>query len=811
MLFLLLWQCYFCVSDAGAGVLLLFIYHLLKLVSQVSHNVDLEKFPKNVQSARKLILGDSTLFYEYTVCPKCDAIYDYANCIEKSVDGTLISKKCQHSKFPDHTYESHRQPCGATLLQKVRSGLEYKLKPCKVYCYNSLKIAVERLLTRPGFLEKCEQWRNRSKLQDTLTDIYDGKVWNDFQVADGNNFLQQPYSWAVTMNIDWFQPYTHICDSVGAIYLVIQNLPRSIRYKWENMILVGLIPGPKEPKHTINSYLSPLVQELLEFWSGIQIATCKGPKVIRIALTCIACDIPATRKVCGFLGHNATKGCSKCLKEFYRVGNKMICSGFDPSLWPKRSITEHRQVSQQYSTLQSRARQIDLEKEYGVRYSILLELPYFNPIRMAVVDPMHNLFLGTAKYVTQFWIEHDILTKQHLTTIEKIVAAHKIPHSAGRLPTKISSGFAGFSADQWRNWTVVFSAIALRPVLSSQHLQYWLLFVKACTLLCARAITTSKLQQAHEYLRLFCIKFEAINGRESCTPNMHLHLHLSQCLLDYGPLRGFWCYSFERYNGALGHYPTNRKHIEAQLMKKCIMDQSLRSHSASLESPFHELLPKSSETGGCLLSVSPDTITSITKLSAPKISLDMSFVTGLEKLIHPVKEKVFESTLADQLLKLYSILYPQYQVEQFSHFYLKSKRASFCDEIFGSFQSISEKASIIMAYWPTVAGTINHQESLPLSVGRIQYFIEHSVRLTKDGLTTKENHYFAYVLWYTHHAQWDSYGSSCIISHPTLHTPCLFSFLPLSRIYSKCAYGHHSIEINGVTDTVFIASPISFH
>ena len=36
--------------------------------------------------------------------------------------------------------------------------------------------------------------------------------------------------------------------SVGAIYLIIQNLPRSMRYKRENVILVGLIPGPKETK-----------------------------------------------------------------------------------------------------------------------------------------------------------------------------------------------------------------------------------------------------------------------------------------------------------------------------------------------------------------------------------------------------------------------------------------------------------------------------------------------------------------------------------------------------------------------------------
>ena len=48
------------------------------------------------------------------------------------------------------------------------------------------------------------------------------------------------------------------------------------------------------------------------------------------------------------------------------------------------------------------------------------------------------------------------------------------PHSAGRLPLRIGSGFAVFTADQWRNWTIGYSPIVLRQVLPSQ---YWLLFV----------------------------------------------------------------------------------------------------------------------------------------------------------------------------------------------------------------------------------------------------------------------------------------------------------------------------------------------
>ena len=104
------------------------------------------------------------------------------------------------------------------------------------------------------------------------------------------------------MNVDWFQPFSHIEYSVGAIYLTVQNLPRIARYKEEYIILIGIIPGPTEPSLSLNSYLTPLVQELQMGWtSGLMVHDKYGTVVkVRVALSCVACDIPASRKVSGF-------------------------------------------------------------------------------------------------------------------------------------------------------------------------------------------------------------------------------------------------------------------------------------------------------------------------------------------------------------------------------------------------------------------------------------------------------------------------------------------------------------------------------
>ena len=72
----------------------------------------------------------------------------------------------------------------------------------------------------------------------------------------------------------------------------------------------------------------------------------------------------------------------------------------------------------------------------------------------------------------EVWTKNNILAKQDLVIAEERMSHMQAPYSIGHLPLKIGSGFPGFTADQWRNWTISYSAIALRDVLHRDHLQY---------------------------------------------------------------------------------------------------------------------------------------------------------------------------------------------------------------------------------------------------------------------------------------------------------------------------------------------------
>ena len=177
---------------------------------------------------------------------------------------------------------------------------------------------------------------------------------------------------------------------------------------------------PESPKKHINSYLRPLVEELLELWQGIFVA---GPGVfvpLRCALLCVSCDLPATRKVCGFTSFSSLHGYSKCMKEFSceRFGTKLDYSGYERNTW---EMCTHELHQHQVSMLKNARTASDFqlhERRYGVRYSELLRLQYFDIVEFHVIDPMHNRLLGTAKYLLTMWKDEQILTRSQFDYIQ---------------------------------------------------------------------------------------------------------------------------------------------------------------------------------------------------------------------------------------------------------------------------------------------------------------------------------------------------------------------------------------------------------
>ena len=77
-----------------------------------------------------------------------------------------------------------------------------------------------------------------------------------------------------------------------------------------------------------------------------------------------------------------------------------------------------------------------------------------------------------------------------------------------------------------------------------------------------------KLKLGDTLIMEFCCKLQELYGEKYCNVNLHLHVHLASCVLDFGPVYSFWLFSFERMNGILGTFHTNCRDVTLQLMRK---------------------------------------------------------------------------------------------------------------------------------------------------------------------------------------------------------------------------------------------------
>lgn len=277
--------------------------------------------------------------------------------------------------------------------------------PIKTFVYFSPVEWLGRFLSRPGLeAEMDHSWSNAQNFRKSspglMRDIFDGDLLRNFKGPNGKHFSvgDGEGRYVFSLSVDFFNPLENKQAgkkiSIGIITVVCLNLPPHLRYRSENILLAGIIPGPNEPPITaINHFLRPIVNDFLTMWSpGIYYSRTDGHRngrLVRCAIVCIVCDLPAARKTTGFVSFAHNHFCAICectLKEngYY---------DFNSASWTRRTNGSCRRSAKLYRRAGAEHREKLVDKT-GVRWSELLRLPYFDPAKFVVVDPMHNLLLG---------------------------------------------------------------------------------------------------------------------------------------------------------------------------------------------------------------------------------------------------------------------------------------------------------------------------------------------------------------------------------------------------------------------------------
>ena len=322
----------------------------------------------------------------FVCCPECFTCHPITN-------DAPYPDRCTRQETPSSP--RCNRPLQKTKLIKGRQ----KSFPIRRFLVHSLEDWVTKLLNQPEFeryMDECPTIRGKS---GNVDDIWGAKALQDLKGPDGKPFIircgkEGRYVFSICLDGLNYDGNKHggRKASVCAIYLVCLNLPPRLRYKFQNLFLAAVVPGPGEPSlHQINHILAPLVDDLLRLYvDGVMIRTPKYPdgRLVRIALGPLVCDLIAARQMAGFSSHSSKTFCPHCSLVLDEISNT------DKSTWVVRDPEVLKTQAKAWRDAESEAIRDNLWKINGVRWTELQRLPYWEPSKFMTIDPMHLLYLG---------------------------------------------------------------------------------------------------------------------------------------------------------------------------------------------------------------------------------------------------------------------------------------------------------------------------------------------------------------------------------------------------------------------------------
>ena len=263
--------------------------------------------------AQKLFDVEPTMT-TYTACPICSATY----CIKES---KTLPINCDWKQYPN------AKPCGTKISKLVLrdgdSGQQMVRVPIQPFLIQDFDAFKASLLSQLGMEAILDQGTLFNDTED-MWDIKDGTRVKELSGPNGATFwdglkwreLQLLWS----LSIDWFDPWGNKAvgksTSTSPIAMACLNLPPSLCYKLENLFLVGIIPGPKEPSvEEVGHFIEPIMDMLDRSWrDGTKFNCTESSDCGRTEcsmLMVIVTDLVASRKITGVASHSLNF-CSLC-------------------------------------------------------------------------------------------------------------------------------------------------------------------------------------------------------------------------------------------------------------------------------------------------------------------------------------------------------------------------------------------------------------------------------------------------------------------------------------------------------------------
>ena len=346
----------------------------------------------------------------------------------------------------------------------------------------------EDMVTKMSY--RAEFHHDPTHIRDVFDSAHYQRLHRHRVVVDGEKLNHQYFSdshdIALSLCTDSYLLYRRRRKGPCATPIVLQNynLPPSSRARIVNLICVGVIPGPRQPKD-IASFLTPLDDELADLARGVPTFDVTTRKMFQLHAYLLfkLGDIIAVEKFMKIKGHNGIFPCRSCNIRARRGDGrtyyvplrppKNSCNiaeeavEWDPQHLPLRRHDDFVASATRIAAATSKAAKERIAKETGIKglpgirrvksldYARCIPWEWFHLLLENVIPNLVDLWTGQFKGLDVG--NEDYQIAQHIWEEigwETAAAIKHIPASFVRVLSNIASDRSLFTAESWCFWFV---------------------------------------------------------------------------------------------------------------------------------------------------------------------------------------------------------------------------------------------------------------------------------------------------------------------------------------------------------------------
>ncbi|CCO36722.1 hypothetical protein RSOLAG1IB_12254 [Rhizoctonia solani AG-1 IB] len=463
-----------------------------------------------------------------------------------------------HAFNGQYTEETQCSTCGAPRFDN-------KGKPRRVFEYLPTTPRFQGFFNNPEMVRKMEFRANYVQEKGAMDEIFDGTRYKELCktpiVVNGEpqdvcyfdkKTGRRDIAYAVMLDgVNIMDNAASGHSSCWPIMAQNLNLPPSERAKLRNLIPLGIIPGPNQPKD-FNSFLLPFVEETIEQARGVRTfdITTGRHFTLRAHPLIISGDMQAIKHVIEMKGVNAKCPCRACeltgiwhagAKTYYiPLANPQNNSGaipkdrivadldptdtsFDPLDLPLRT---HNRILEQLGEMDSARTKKEynsLAKEYGLTgHSVLDRIPSIQRPDSYPHEFMHLFLLNHGRDLVSLWTgtykgigdnlgqEASLIAFEDWCEVgrETEEATKTIAASFIRPFPNIQAHIECYIAEHWAFWLVYIGPVVLRGRLPKTYYDHYLELVDILKCLLSINNTTARIKTLRKKVAHYVERFE---------------------------------------------------------------------------------------------------------------------------------------------------------------------------------------------------------------------------------------------------------------------------------------------------------------